>query len=407
MREMVQPRQVIFPISVFQPWRHASANQDAIFSAKIAELTRLSGGLVLLGRARTGIYLLVKHTISSSRRKVILSPYTIPDVVNMVRFAGGEPVFVDCLPQSTNIDMDHLATLMDNETCCILLTHYHVNQQNTFDIVKICRERDIYVFDDCAISLGASMYGKPNGSFTDGSIFSFSGFKIMNFFWGGMISVNAKLILESIVDETSKWPRLSSRQYARHAWTITKFSVATSRLVFPILFQVRRFFIQHGTTQDIFPFTRVESKELDQTILTRPSLTAVSEWTEKLKSIEFILSHRRMVARVYDEVLHDIAVSRETNEEIRTTSSFMNYPIFVGSANRDRLYREVMARGFDIGLSLYPNAHETTSFTGIAGASENVSTLVRSILTLPTHWRIDPGYARKLATCVRRLIKQS
>jgi dTDP-4-amino-4,6-dideoxygalactose transaminase len=42
-----------------------------------------------------------------------MSPYTIADIVNMVRFAGGEPVFVDFAPKSTNVDLGHLQTLID------------------------------------------------------------------------------------------------------------------------------------------------------------------------------------------------------------------------------------------------------------------------------------------------------
>ena len=40
--------------------------------------------------ARVGIYLALKHLLRKGQ-KVILSPYTISDVVNMVLCAGGVP----------------------------------------------------------------------------------------------------------------------------------------------------------------------------------------------------------------------------------------------------------------------------------------------------------------------------
>src|SRR4051812_38767043 len=34
-----------------------------------------------IGRARAGIYLLARHAVSGDRRRVLMSPFTIPDVV--------------------------------------------------------------------------------------------------------------------------------------------------------------------------------------------------------------------------------------------------------------------------------------------------------------------------------------
>src|SRR3954462_247601 len=102
-----QPKQIIHPLRYLG---------GAFFDSKVTEgalegrLASFLGGEIdvrLIGRARAGIYLLIKLAIREGRRKVILSPYTIPDVVNMVKFAGGDSVFVDVLPNSTNIDVNH------------------------------------------------------------------------------------------------------------------------------------------------------------------------------------------------------------------------------------------------------------------------------------------------------------
>jgi perosamine synthetase len=60
---------------------------------------------IAMPMARVGIYLALKHLIQP-RQKVVLSPYTISDVVNMVLCAGGIPEFVDVAPGSCNIDPD-------------------------------------------------------------------------------------------------------------------------------------------------------------------------------------------------------------------------------------------------------------------------------------------------------------
>ena len=49
---------------------------------------------VCVSQCRVGIYFAVKALIEPGQ-EVILSPYTIIDVINMVIFAGGRPVFAD------------------------------------------------------------------------------------------------------------------------------------------------------------------------------------------------------------------------------------------------------------------------------------------------------------------------
>src|SRR5262249_38754161 len=125
---MVHPKQIIYPLRYVRPLFCRDVDSGERFEANFKAL--LGGGIhaIALGRARAGIYLLVKYAVSSKRNRVVLSPYTIPDVVNMVKFAGGAPVFVDHLPNSTNLDVEHLSSLLDDSVCCVLMTHYHVNQ---------------------------------------------------------------------------------------------------------------------------------------------------------------------------------------------------------------------------------------------------------------------------------------
>jgi len=368
----------------------------------------LEGAHVIpIGRARAGLYLLVKNAVDMRRRRVIMSPYTILDVVNMVKFAGGEPVFVDFLPHSTNVDLRHLESLIDQRTACVILTHYHVSQNKLFDVARKCRDSGIKLFDDCAICLGATIGGARIGTLTDGSMFSFSGFKILNYLWGGIVAVRDDDILAAISAEVSGWNRLKLTQYRTQATKVLEYAAGTSSVLFPLVFHVRRALLSSRKIEDILPPSRVETVSLDETIRSRPSLAALDEWIRKLPSIDDIVKRRRSIAKVYDRHLRDICVSPETSDVIRTESAFVNYPIVVGQKGRDRVYREVLDSGFDIGLSLYPNVHETENYTSIEGSSTNVSMLVRSVLTLPTHPKVTPAYAEELAVTVRKVLARN
>ena len=403
---MVLPKQIIYSMRYIRPWIHPDATSDKRFCTAMSAF--LGGAHVVpIGRARTGLYLLVKNAVNARRRRVIMSPYTILDVVSMVKFAGGEPVFVDCLPRSTNVDLHHLESLIDARTACVLLTHYHVSQNRLLDVVQWCRSSGIKVFDDCAICLGATLGGEHIGTLTDGSMFSFSGFKILNYLWGGIVAVRDDDVLAAISSEVSGWNRLKLTQYRAQATKVLKYAAGTSSVLFPLVFQARRAFLSSRKIEDVLPSSRIETVSLDETIRSRPSLAALDEWIRKLPSIDDIVKHRRGIAEVYDRHLRDVCVSPETSDAIRVGSAFVNYPIVVGQDRRDRIYREVLNAGFDVGLSLYPNVHETPNYTSIEGRSTNISTLVRSVLTLPTHPKVTPAYAEGLAVTMREALNKN
>ena len=70
----------------------------------------------------------------------------------------------------------------------MIVTHYHVNERRLPEIAELCRGHGAYLFDDCALSFGGSIGGRPIGTLTDASVFSFSSFKLLNYFWGGLIT---------------------------------------------------------------------------------------------------------------------------------------------------------------------------------------------------------------------------
>ena len=80
-----------------------------------------SNEIKLLNHERIGIYVILKKLVKESKkREVIMSPFTIWDVVNMVIMAGCKPVFADINPHTFNINPKHIAKLINKKTKAIL-----------------------------------------------------------------------------------------------------------------------------------------------------------------------------------------------------------------------------------------------------------------------------------------------
>jgi dTDP-4-amino-4,6-dideoxygalactose transaminase len=392
------------PIFYRRAITRGSSREEVEFRAKIAARLGASTSITPIGRARTGIYLLGKFAMRGRRRKVLMSPFTIPDVVTMVILAGAEPVFFDFEPDSTACQLDALAAQIDDETACVLITHYHVNEPRLMQIAELCRERGVYLFDDCAISFGGSIDGRPVGTLTDASVFSLSSFKLLNFFWGGMITTRDPDIAKALEKSVAEWPRLSFRDYIVPAQACLKYDLASSPplfgwLVFPLLKRRLKSSAAAGGLEHL----RIETDALNPTLTSRPSLAAFAEWVRKLDRVDEWLAHRRAIARIYRQRLGKRMVSADTPEAALNGACFVNFPVIVPAERCTELCRAMMLSGFDVGRSLYPNSHRHPKLTSISGRSENVDRLVASTIYLPTHFGVSPAYADEIAA---RLVEE-
>ena len=77
---------------------------------------------ICVPQARFGLYLIFSQLCTPERPNVVMSPYTIHDVVNMVLLAGGRPVFCDIERDTCNIDAAKIGALLDDQTAAVLIT---------------------------------------------------------------------------------------------------------------------------------------------------------------------------------------------------------------------------------------------------------------------------------------------
>jgi dTDP-4-amino-4,6-dideoxygalactose transaminase len=150
---------------------------------------------IAMPRARAGIYWALRGLLRAGQR-VVLSPYTIHEVVNMVIAAGGEPVFADIERSSCNLDPKRaLERLGDGDVGAVLVTHLHGLAMDLRELADACRARGIALIEDCAQAFGTRFPdGRPVGSAGDAGILSFGTYKNLTSFTGGaLLTPNAEL----------------------------------------------------------------------------------------------------------------------------------------------------------------------------------------------------------------------
>jgi pyridoxal phosphate-dependent aminotransferase EpsN len=132
---------------------------------------------------------------------VLVSTLTFSATVNPICYLGARPVFVDCEPDSWNMDPALLANSMEMRARkgrlpkAVVVVHLYGQSANMDVIMEICNKFDVPVVEDAAEALGAVCGGKSPGTFGRVGIYSFNGNKIITTGGGGMlVSADGQLV---------------------------------------------------------------------------------------------------------------------------------------------------------------------------------------------------------------------
>lgn len=136
-------------------------------------------------------------------KRVFCSDMTFDATLNPVVYEGGIPVFIDTDEKSWNMDPEALEKAFEIYPDVKLVVYAELyGFPGRVDIIKeICQRHGALLIEDAADSLGATVTGKPCGSFGDYSAISFNGNKIITGSSGGCLLTNSK----EDVDKVRKW----------------------------------------------------------------------------------------------------------------------------------------------------------------------------------------------------------
>ncbi len=113
-------------------------------------------------------------------------------------FFNAVPRFADVRRDTYNMDPDSLLANITPLTRAVIVTHLWGQSAEIDTIAEICRDKDIFLIEDCAHGVGARWNGKHVGSFGDLGVFSFQEFKQLSTGDGGMSTTNRAELFDKL-----------------------------------------------------------------------------------------------------------------------------------------------------------------------------------------------------------------
>ncbi|MFC1764324.1 DegT/DnrJ/EryC1/StrS family aminotransferase [Planctomycetota bacterium] len=185
--------------------------------------------------------------------EVITVSHTAVATVSAIVSTGATPVFVDIEPDYYTIDPAAIKTAITAQTRAIVVVHLYGQAADLTPILKIAKENDLRVIEDCAQAHGAKYQNKRVGAYGDVACFSFYPTKNLGALGDGgmMVTSNQKLADKAMLLRQYGWSERFVSQL--HGWNtrLDEIQAAVLRVKLKYLDQdnAKRIALAEGYTQ--------------------------------------------------------------------------------------------------------------------------------------------------------------
>jgi perosamine synthetase len=345
-------------------------------------------------QCRLGIYLAIKALIKSGQ-EVILSPYTIADVINMVIFAGGRPVFADVEQNTCNISATEVERLINPNTGAVLITHLHGLTAAAHRIKNICDRFQIPLIEDAAQSFGVEEEGKAVGTIGDIGVFSFEMHKNMPTWLGGAIVSHRIDVMDNIRSELKDFsypplPGITQKVKKGLIHDIASFPVIFQIFTYPI---IRFSYLNNIEVVNKVVRRNPQKSELAEVLpeVYKSQYTSLqgSLGLSQLKHVDRDIKIRIEYAHIYYQGLKGI--KELILPPLRTDKSHTYLWFPIQYSNRDELLQFMFQHGRDIAAGHFTNTADSPEFEKYYRDCPNARKVEKELIYLPAY----PSYSRE------------
>ncbi len=128
---------------------------------------------VAVNNGTTALHLAMLALGIGAGDEVIIPANTFIATAWGVSYTGAIPVFVDCDPDTWEIDPSKLEEKITAKTKAVIGVHLYGQPFDIDAVQTVCKKHRLFLVEDAAQAQGASYHGKPVGSFGEMACFSF------------------------------------------------------------------------------------------------------------------------------------------------------------------------------------------------------------------------------------------
>ena len=343
----------------------------------------------LTSQGRVSLYDIIKIIIKKNKKKIFfISPFTIPEVIYAIKYAGGDVKYIDINLETGLIDETILEKEINNESAGIIITHLYSNSENIKKFISKF-EGKIPIIEDAAINFGASVENKFLGTLTDYGFYSFHLVKNLNTLNGGAIYIknDDEFMLYNSSLKKKKFPFKDTINLLITVFIIKIFFNNFSYQIFHYFLKYVYKFKFRYILKKIYPILYHEKKiEIPKNYFYDFNWIMNDSANLSLQKINEDYLLRLSKAKLYEKYLDTNKIKKfkyYQNENI-----FLEYPIILKKNNNMLMHKILFNKGYDVRHTWYiNNAKELSDYK--SENFKNTEILEEKILCLPLHKNIS------------------
>lgn len=308
---------------LFTPWNWKKGDSIGLVEEWFSK--NFHATAVSFNSARSALFAILTTFGIGKGDEVLCQAFTCVAVPNSILWTGATPVYVD-IDDRFNIDPSDARKKITKHTKAIIVQHTFGIPAQLDELIKLAKEHNLLLIEDCAHSLGATYNGKKVGLYGDAAVFSFGRDKVISSVWGGMGIINAKCQITNAKLKLKAYQQKLS--FPSYVWIV-------QQLLHPISFSV------------ILPLYNLGIGKVLLVLLQKLRLLSIPVYPEEktggqptmfpqrypnalatlllgqLEKLEYMNSQRKIVAKYY----WDHGVKTPGLPEFPIGAMFLRYPI--------------------------------------------------------------------------------
>ena len=145
---------------------------------------------IAVSSCTAGLHLCLEAVGIKHGDEVLVPTTTFTATAEVVTYLGARPVLVDIDARTLNLDVVDAARKITARTRAIIPVHFGGQPCDLAEIKDLAQTRKLHVIEDAAHALPASYCGKPIGSISELTAFSFYATKTLSTGEGGMVTTS-------------------------------------------------------------------------------------------------------------------------------------------------------------------------------------------------------------------------
>jgi len=350
---------------------------------------------VSFAAGRVGLYGILRCLGIGAGDEVLVPVPTHIVVANAIRYAGAQPVYVDCDLSTYNMDLKQAEERVTPRTRALLVQHTFGIPVDMSEAKALADRTGLHLIEDCVHALGATFNGRQVGTFGQAAFFSMEETKTISTTMGGIVTTDDEELAARMYAFQRDCRPPSASQAARYLLKLVIYHTLTE----PRAHVFAR--AAYEASGQRLPLPRpTEAAELygerPAEFARRLSNGQAAVGLTQLVALGANLTHRARIAEQYRALLapHGFPLPEPPPA---SRPAYVRYPVWV--EDRSRAQRAVATRAV-LGTwftSVLEEAVDPRYGGYVPGSCLRAEDAARHLVNLPTHARVEERDAEEIA----------